>query len=77
MDLTEIYNNNMKLYLVERTDCVNYDEFDSFVVRASSEDEAFSMCKRQEEELTRCEVKITQLTNRGEATVILGSFNAG
>ena len=73
----------MKLFILTRTDNVRYDEFDSFVVRAETEQQAreiataadFSWPKVDERwfALTKCE----ELTADGPAEVIVGSFNAG
>lgn len=65
----------MKLYLVKRTDRVDYDEYDSFVVRAEDEESAYKVC-----DYYHCDKKhatVTEVNTSGEAMIILGSFNAG
>ena len=69
-----------KLYLLRQVNPVGYDEYVGFVVRASSEEEARSLCKRADEgdiwsdpKLTTCE----EIPLVGEAEIILESFNAG
>lgn len=73
----------MKLYHIKRLDRVYYDEFDSFVVRAEDETAARKLAASKEdidskeswldERLSDC----TELTSEGDATIILGSYNAG
>ena len=66
----------MKLYLVERTDSVSYDEYDSWVVAAKSPKEARKLCNWGvpiEEVRTR----VTEIKPGVKARKILGSFNAG
>jgi hypothetical protein len=60
----------MKIYLVERNDKIDWDEYDSWVIRANNEEEA--------KEITGYEdVTITEVTRKGDKGLILGSFNAG
>lgn len=76
----------MYLYLIERTDPVGYDEYDSFVVCAETVDDA-RKCIKPEWSADRIEVfqseEHTRWIRLGEADsstkegVILGSFNAG
>lgn len=66
----------MKLYLVRRTDRIDYDEYDAIVVRAENEDRAVAeaVCHVG---MTRHNVEVTEVTPDGDAAVILASFNAG
>jgi hypothetical protein len=75
----------MNLYLLTRTDNVGYDEFDSFVIAANTEEEALAL-KRPEPDDNYptwaqdkdVEVKLIGTTTEyTEPTDILGSFNAG
>lgn len=64
----------MNIYLVSRTDDVDYDEYDSFVVVAENEDDALKLVK---DNLFKKEtVKIEKIATDKEQ-VVLGSFNAG
>jgi len=66
------------IYLVERTDSVDYDECDSFVVRAKSRKEASDLCKDYYGfNLKDKPVKITLIKSVGKSEKILRSFNAG
>lgn len=71
----------MKLWKVERTDTVGWDQFDSFVVRAETEDEAKLVARRAakaESQGWGSKNNIaTPIELDGPAEVILGSFNAG
>jgi len=72
----------MKLYLIERTDGIDYDEYDSFVVRSENKENILSLVKKQigswsEDTFTENNTKITEPVSEGEEQVILGSFNAG
>jgi len=67
----------MKIYIVERKDEWGYDEYDSWVVIASSPKEAKSLCiwgdgNPKPSDLTAREVKAI-----GKPRQVLGSFNAG
>ena len=72
------------IYLVERTDDINYDEYDSFVVKADNEEEARiaaqnkagKCCHNNEWFFEKDKTRITEL-DFIENGVILGSFNAG
>jgi len=63
----------MKLYLVTRNDETDYDEYDSFVVRAENEEEAIELCKYSYMKNST----VTEITQEGERGQILGSYNAG
>lgn len=76
----------MGIYLVSRTDTVGYDEYDSFVVVASSPAEAKSFLDdlyggrdRYGSWSYQNEVKLIGTASKEytEPTEILGSFNAG
>lgn len=75
----------MKLWKIERTDHVDYDEYDSAIVRARSANHAVDLMfedlgnpvipfgfQRDPQNFT-----VTQLTDTGNAGVVLASFNAG
>lgn len=70
----------MMLWLLERTDSVGYDEYDSLVVRAASEDEArkvadSSHCYGPWLDTQYCVVK--RIDVDGEAEIVHASFCAG
>jgi hypothetical protein len=73
----------MKLYLLERGDRVDYDEYDSMVVAAENEHDALRTLPPRglfgwTRELER--IKITHIGNAVEDLpigVVLASFNAG
>lgn len=74
----------MNLYLVGRTDDVDYDEYDAFVVAAHNEIEAtlFLLQKYDKPEYSewssKTEVKLIGTTTAySEPTAVLGSYNAG
>jgi hypothetical protein len=77
----------VKLYLVSRTDEVDYDEHDAIVVRAESKERAVALATHQEtfDNVTWAKysgmradnVKVTEVTTEGDEEVILASFNAG
>jgi len=68
----------MKLWLVE-TSKYDYDEYDSFIVRAESSEQAyqiviaFGYTSNFQKETTT----ITEVTVEGEAGIIHSSYNAG
>jgi hypothetical protein len=74
----------MKLYYLSRLNgCTNYEQYDSFVVRAENENKARIIASQRagcegpaawtDTEETSCE----ELRRDGRERVILGSFNAG
>jgi hypothetical protein len=63
----------MKIYLVERTDKVGWDEFDAFVVRADNEEDAIKQCDYWFAQ----EPNVVEVTPDGPKGRILGSFCAG
>jgi len=73
----------MNIYLVYRTDNVEYDEFDAFVVIAKSEDEAKSELLKNyggkwANWTDKNKVKLIGTTDQYDKfTEILGSYNAG
>lgn len=76
----------MKIYLVSRTDNVDYDQFDSFVVTASTSEEAieylnsiYNPDKSYSDWSRKVKVEFIGVATDEytEPTVILGSFNAG
>ena len=70
----------MKLYLVEADWC-DYDQYDSFVVRAKSPDEALSLVRAKDDPTTMNNfddnAKVTEIKKPKESGIVLGSFNAG
>lgn len=67
----------MKIYLVERTDTISYDEFDSWVVEANSPEDAIAMCDWGDGSPSLGEIEVEEIKPKGFARKILGSFNAG
>ena len=63
------------LYLVTRTDKVDYDEYDSFVVRANSVQTAIVVCDNSQ--FTKDNTNVIELRTDGNTEIIIGSFNAG
>lgn len=63
----------MKLFLVERTDTIGFDEFESHVVSAKDEVEA-----KQESLFGACPVKVKEIgTTKLKKGIIHSSFRAG
>lgn len=74
----------MKLYFLSRLHgCTNYDQYDSFVVRAENENRARIIASGEagdegpESWIDTEETSCTELACAGAERVILGSFNAG
>lgn len=68
----------LNVYLIERTDNCCYNGYDSCVVVANNEDEAFVMADSNYYPFCRDKVEITKIDlNSDVAKPILGSFNAG
>lgn len=72
----------MPFYLVTRTDDPNYDEYDSVVVRANSEEEVRDhiLWPFRDSYLlgfTEENITVTRLAETEGPAVILASFNAG
>jgi hypothetical protein len=74
----------MNLYLVERTDDVGYDEYDAFIVSATSEGQAqecINIKHGPNDSYSEWSNKVTVNligTYKGDKSeIILGSFNAG
>jgi len=70
--------NNLNLYLIERTDPVGWDEYDAFVIAATSEQEAIGMVNWCA--LPDCDPVCRLIgiaSSEVEPGVVLGSFNAG
>lgn len=72
----------MKLYLLSRTDDIDYDQYDAILVRAKNEEEARKLAAEHAggtpwdgwtPENIKCEI----VSNKGVAEVIIGSYNAG
>lgn len=72
----------MKIYVVERTDQVGWDEYDSFVVVAKDEEQALDIVLTSNYDggppdcWIRDLVKVSEVDLSG-AGIVLGSFNAG
>lgn len=67
----------MRLYLVERTDSVDYDEYDSCVVSAVSECAAKYEATELWSKYSPVKVKYIGVADSTEPGVIHSSFNAG
>ena len=76
----------MKLFLIERTDCIDYYEYDSFVVRAENDLDIFNVIaeyynkkyeSRKKSNFQKTNTIITELLPEGEREIILGSFSGG
>jgi len=68
----------MNIYLIERTDKVDWDEYVGFVICAESKKEAVSLMRSAEEKY-HAKWKITKVgvTHYKKAKILLDSFNAG
>jgi hypothetical protein len=64
-----------RIYLVTRTDEIDWDEYDAFVVRAENEEDALLQCDYGY--LNKGNTTVIEITQEGEKGRILGSFNAG
>ena len=75
----------MKLWKIERTDHVDYDEYDSAIVRARSAGHAVDlMFEDLDNSVMSCGFQrdpqnftVTQLTEAGHSGVVIASFKAG
>ncbi|UQT02655.1 helicase superfamily 1/2, ATP-binding protein [Serratia phage vB_SmaM-Sureiya] len=67
----------MRLYIVERTDSVGYDEYDSCVVAALSESDAKYEATELWSKYDPVTVKFIGIADSKEPGVIHSSFNAG
>lgn len=68
----------MKIYLVSRTDKVDYDEHAAFVVRAKSPKRAKEMCIGVGFYGTRLDnLKVKEVSNEDKEEIILEDFRAG
>ena len=74
----------MKLWLVERTDEWDYDQYSGFVIRADSEETARALANekggwpgRYTSWTAPSNIRCVELTADGEAGIILHSFHAG
>ena len=67
----------MKLWLVTRTDNVGYDEFDGFVVRATTAKRAAEMAAERSRRCPWSTAVVTEVQVDGDEAIILESFNAG
>ena len=66
----------MKIYLIERTDRVGYDEYDSYVVIAKNRKKAESLIDSWGCGPKNPTIKVTEIKLDKEQ-ILLGSFNAG
>jgi hypothetical protein len=64
------------IYLVKRTDGIDYDEYDAFVVRSFDPEDAVVVCDDLCFKPESTTVKFIA-ESPGEREIILGSFNAG
>ncbi len=71
----------MKLWLLIRTDRVGYDEHDSAIVRAETEEEARILasehCYPSEAWIDVNRSTVEELVADGEKGIVLSSFNSG
>jgi len=81
----------MKIYLVSRTDGVDYDEYDALVIRAKNPKHALDIASGLDEHMSepgwpwyvysgmgnRAALTVSEVTSDGKPGVILGSYNAG
>lgn len=82
----------MKLWVVTRTDTVDYEEYDGWVARAATEDDAVRIIWEEYSEsdgrawtlgspgslnVFRSRVAVTPLVAFGDDEIVLSSFNAG
>lgn len=58
-------------------DIHDYDEYDAFVVRAGSAEDALALVAPRFEKYQRARLTVVEVPSEGDAAVILGSFNAG
>jgi hypothetical protein len=66
----------MRFYLVSTND-FGWDEYTSFVVRASSPEQARELVEQGPGARQRSSWEVSPISARGQADIILGSFNAG
>ena len=66
----------MKIYFVGRTDKIDYDEYDSFIVRAENKKDALQLLTNKEG-FKEATTEIKEINIEGKSDIILGSFNAG
>lgn len=67
----------MRLWLLKRTDQVGYDEYQGFVVRAETEEQARAVALEFDSVAEVCLMSCTPIEVEGEAEVILESYHAG
>jgi hypothetical protein len=70
----------MSIYLIARTDSVRYDEMDSVVVIAATEDQARDVAKQAGGDQLPAvwdNATVTVVDPDGEPSIVLGDFNAG
>ena len=68
---------NMKIYLIERTDYCGYDMYDSAVVAEKTPKKAMKFCERFFNKDKMSYKLIGRATNKQRKGLILASFNAG
>jgi len=64
----------MKIFKVERTDDVDYDQYDAFVIVAESNKKAIELAKKKEHDGKKWKTKEIKMDKE---YMVLGSFNAG
>ena len=70
----------MKLWYLERTDGVGWDDYDSFVIRAATKAGAIDISLTHGWGASNAgydDIDCTELLQDGEPDIIIGSFNAG
>jgi len=66
------------IYLISRTDHVDYDEYDAVVVKAKNRKEAVNLARELKYfPINVKNMRILAIRSKGKSDIILGSFNAG
>jgi len=74
----------LNIYLIERTDEVDYDEYHAHVVQAEGEQQALRLCEYRDEVISQYNCKVACIgvalpnatVGKDIAEIILSSFNA-
>ncbi len=67
----------MKIYLVTRTDKVDWDEYAAWVVKARDKKEALELCNWSVGSRVKPNAIIEEIKLEGEPKAILGDYHAG
>lgn len=67
----------MKLYEIHRDEGIDWDEYDSIIVRAEDKEQALQIAIDFQTYFNEEDVTIYELTAEGDAEVVFNSFNAG